>query len=47
MYTEILCQAQALPTNAMQMQILVFLWLCKKIYMHLILYKNKSIENYR
>lgn len=33
--------------NAMQMQILVFLWLCKKIYMHLILYKNKRIENYR
>lgn len=37
--------------HAMPMQILVFLWLCKKerkkeIYMHLILYKNKSIENY-
>lgn len=32
--------------NVMQMLILVFLWLCKKIYMHLILYKNKSIENY-
>lgn len=39
--------------HVMPMQILVFLWLCKKkkrkkkeIYMHLILYKNKSIENY-
>lgn len=31
--------------DAMQMQLLVFLWLCKKnLYVHLILYKYKSIE---
>lgn len=49
MYTEILCVRLERSLLAMQMQILVFLWLCKKkkkIYMHVILYKNKSIENY-